>query len=218
MRIRTVFFLTVITTVFVTLPVLAGEASSGKPATTGRDAAMERIDTATAKQVEILTGLLSKVPQQAQPAIEKAIANAQSGHDAAIAALSKDGGTDGSTDVESTADGKPDTTGLQRAREAVAAGFDRSTATLQGLLDKVPSNASSRVEAALERLDSTRTVALRNLDSLIAGQRPEHPASQGHLDRPEHPSRPDRPEHIERPQIPERPERPQVPDHPSPHG
>jgi hypothetical protein len=217
MRISKLLVVMAIASAFAVLPVLAGEAGSGKPATTGRDSAVERIDSANSKQVEILTGLLTKVPEQARPAIEKAIAAAQSGHDTAIAAITDHDGT--ASDDGSTEDtGKPEITGLQRAREAVAAGFDRSTATLQGLLDKVPANASSRIETALERLDSTRTVALRNLDSLIAGQRPDHPVSQDHLDRPDHPSRPDRPEHIERPQIPERPERPQVPDHPTPHG
>ena len=117
---------------------------------------------------------------------------------------------------------KSDVTGLERARAAVSAGFAKSTATLQGLLDKVPSEAIPRIQAALDRLDRTRTVALRNLDALIAGGRPDHPARQDRADRPEPPSRPDRPDRAERPErpaAPERPERPQVPDHPSPmHG
>lgn len=207
------------------LPAVADDVTSGRPAATGKDNAVQRIEAATARQMEILTGLLSKVPEQAQPAIEKAIAAASEGRDKAIAALTNhgDSGGDGLAGIAPAGGtgtpgetGKPEATGLERARAAVAAGFENSTTTLQGLLDQVPSRAASRIEAALDRLDDTRTVALRNLDGLIAGERPDHPGSQDRPDRPEHPSRPDRPERPERPQAPDRPERPQPPDHPSP--
>ena len=213
---------------FAALPALADGTTSGKPAVTGNDNAVQRIEAATTRHVDILTGLLSKLPAQAQPGIEKAITAAQQGHDKAIAAITGHGGAadDDSTEMESEADnetdghsGKSDVTGLERAKAAVSAGFAKSIATLQGLLDKVPSGAVSRIQAALDRLDSTRTVALRNLDSLIAGEKPDHPARQDRADRPEAPSRPDRPDRAERPErpaAPERPERPQVPDHPSP--
>ncbi|HEU4401100.1 MAG TPA: hypothetical protein VFT43_03265 [Candidatus Polarisedimenticolia bacterium] len=213
--------------VLAVLPALAANATSGKPAVTGQDNAVRRIEAATARQTEILTGLLSKVPAQAQSAIEKAIAAGLEGRDKAIAAITGHdvSGDDDSKDLTSAAaetpdaSGKPEVTGLERARAAVAAGFEKSKTTLQGLLDQVPSQAVSRIEAALARLDGTRTVALQNLDSLIAGQKPDHPAPQDRADRPEPPSRPDRPERPERPQAPERPERPQVPDHPAPaHG
>lgn len=203
MRLTRLLVLMVGTIAFAALPALADDGTSGKPAVTGKDNAVQRIEAAAARQMEVLTGLLSKVPEQAQPAIEKAIAAAGEGHDRAIAAL--------------TGHGDPgEVTGLERARAAVAAGFEKGTTALQDLLDEVPSRAVSRIEAALNRLDDARAVALRNLDSLIAGERPDHPGAQDRPDRPEHPSRPDRPERPERPQAPDRPERPQVPDHPSP--
>jgi len=225
MRLNIPLSLAAIALSFAALPALADGTTSGKPAVTGNDNAVQRIDAATTRHVDILTGLLSKLPAQAQPAIEKAIAAAQEGHDKAIAAITGHGGAadDDSADMETDADNetnghssKPDVTGLERAKEAVSAGFAKSTATLQGLLDKVPSGAVSRIQAALARLDSTRMVALKNLDALIAGEKPDHPARQDRADRPERPSRPDRPERPERPSVPERPERPQVPDHPSP--
>lgn len=200
-------------------------AASGKPAVTGRDNAVQRIEAAASRQAEILTALLSKVPEQARPAIERAIAAAGEGHDRALAALA-DHGEPGGEGLDNPAaagapgapgeGGKPEVTGLERARAAVADGFAHSVATLQGLLDQVPSRAASRIETALGRLDETRTVALRNLDGLIAGERPDHPGPQDRPERPELPARPDRPERPERPQLPDRPERPQPPDHPSP--
>ncbi len=231
MRLNIPLSLAAIALSFAALPALADGTTSGKPAVTGNDNAVQRIEAATARHVDILTALLSKLPAQAQPAIEKAIAAASEGHDKAIAAITAHGGAgdDDAAEMASEADtgtnghsSKSDVTGLERARAAVSAGFAKSTATLQGLLDKVPSEAIPRIQAALDRLDRTRTVALRNLDALIAGGRPDHPARQDRADRPEPPSRPDRPDRAERPdrpQVPERPERPQVPDHPSPmHG
>ena len=231
MRLNIPLSLAAIALSFAALPALADGTTSGKPAVTGNDNAVQRIEAATTRHVDILTSLLSKLPAQAQPAIEKAIAAAQQGHDKAIAAITAHGGAadDDSTEVEPEADNetnghssKSDLTGLERAKAAVSAGFANSTATLQGLLDKVPTGAVSRIQAALDRLDSTRMVALRNLDALIAGQKPDHPARQERADRPEAPSRPDRPERAERPErpaVPERPERPEMPDHPSPtHG
>jgi hypothetical protein len=227
MRIINILTLTAVAVVLAVVPVMAGDGTTGKPTVTGTDKAVQEINAATSKQLEILTGLLSKVPAQAQPGIQKAINAAQQGHASAIAAITgHDGsGDNGSQDITTAehgptteAAGKPDVTGLERAKAAVSAGFDKSIATLQGLLDTVPDKATSPVGAALNRLDSTRTVALQNLDNLIAGQKPDHQAALDHAGRPEAPARPDRPDHPERPQVPVRPERPQVPDHPSPHG
>ena len=207
------------------LPALADDPTSGRPAVAGKDNAVQRIEAATARHTEILTGLLSKVPEQARPAIERAIEAAREGHDRAIAALTGHGGSgdEGLADLAPDAgngspgvSGKPAVTGLERARAAVAAGFEKATAALQDVLDDVPSRAASRIEAALDRLDDTRTVALRNLDGLIAGERPDHPGPQDRPERPEPPERPDRPERPERPQAPDRPERPRPPDPPSP--
>jgi hypothetical protein len=222
----------------IALPVLADEGTSGKPVVTGKDNAVQKIEAASARQMEILTGLLSKVPAQAQADVQKAIDAARQGHDRAIAAIT---GQEAPADLESADDAtgddtqepgeemdgsgegtQPEVTGLQRARDAVAAGFEKSTATLQGLLDRVPGQAVARIQAALDRLETTRTVTLRNLDGLIAGERPDHPVAHDAADRPDRPARPerpDRPDRPERPQIPDRPDRPVVPDHPGPaHG
>ena len=87
MRLNIPLSLAAIALSFAALPALADGTTSGKPAVTGNDNAVQRIEAATTRHVDILTGLLSKLPAQAQPAIEKAIAAAQQGHDKAIAAI-----------------------------------------------------------------------------------------------------------------------------------
>src|SRR5713226_9143369 len=71
------------------LPMLAdGTGGTGSTdETKGIDNAMARIQAATTLHIDVLTALLAKVPAQAQPGIERAIAAAQKGHDTALAAL-----------------------------------------------------------------------------------------------------------------------------------
>jgi hypothetical protein len=207
------------TALMAVAPALAADATAGKPPVTGTDKAVQQINAATSKHIDILTALLSKVPAQAQAGIQKAIDAAQQGHDTAIAAVTGHTASgDTSAQTATTANDKPEVTGLERAKAAVSAGFDKSLATLQGLVGTLPQQAASHVQTAMNNLSSTRTIALQNLDNLIAGQKPDHAAATDHGGHPDAASRPDRPEHPERPQAPVRPERPQVPDHPTPHG
>src|SRR6266705_1683948 len=54
------------------LPLMADDSGTSAPSATGKTNAMARIEAAMTKQVDVLTGLLDKVPQQAQAGIEKA--------------------------------------------------------------------------------------------------------------------------------------------------
>ena len=70
MRLNIPLSLAAIALSFAALPALADGTTSGKPAVTGNDNAVQRIEAATARHVDILTALLSKLPAQAQPATE----------------------------------------------------------------------------------------------------------------------------------------------------
>lgn len=175
------------------LPLLAGEAAPDKPALTGTDDTVQAIKTATTRHVEILTGLLSKVPDAKRATLEKAIAAASEGGDKAIAALSAQSGavTGRAAGSSSAADsGKsPDSAkaagtdktalaGIEGARAIVAEGFEKSAATLQGLVGQVPPEAESSLEAARGRLRNARAAVLQKLDSRIAAGRPAQHAPQ----------------------------------------
>jgi hypothetical protein len=194
------------------LPALAGEASAA-----GKDKAEAQVQSATAKSTEILTGLLDRVPEQAQGAIMKALDATQRGQEAALAALAGRGNP-GAPETAPAAPpegaGKPDVTGLLRAREEVAAGFQHSVAALNEALTQVPTQAQGCIQGALARIQDQQSAVLAKLDRLIAGERPEHPATAERPARPDRPARPERPETPERPEIPERPQPPQVPDRP----
>ncbi len=211
------------------VPAAADETGSGAPHATGVQNAISQINEATTRHIQILTDLLAKVPQQAQSGIQRAIEAAQQGHDKAIAALQNHapGGEDQEsmeteTDTETDGtdrNGKPETTGLARARQAVSAGFDKSVSALQKVIGAAPDQAKAALQAALASVQQNRSVALQNLDRLLAGQRPDR-VSTDRPARADRPDRPDRPERPERPETPLRPERPEIPDHPAPpsHG
>ena len=231
MRFTKVYMLVLAVLAAFVLPAAADDSGTGASQATGIQNAISRIDEATARHVQILTDLLAKVPQQAQSGIQRAIAAAQQGHDKAIAALQKhapggeegmEGATSETEDDAAESAGKPETTGLARARQAVAAAFDRSVSTLQKVIGEAPDQAKAALQAALASVQQNRSIALQNLDRLLAGQRPDHTSADrpGRGDRPERPDRPDRPERPERPEPPQGPERPEIPDHPAPpsHG
>ena len=215
------------------VPAAADDTGSGAPKTTGVQNAISRINEATARHIQILTDLLAKVPQQAQSGIQRAIEAAQQGHDKAIAALQNHAtGTEEQESMEAEADtetdadtdgtdrnGKPATTGLARALQAVTAGFDKSVSALQKVIGAAPDQAKAALQAALANVQLNRSTALQNLAQLLAGQRPDHVSTDrpARADRPDRPDRPYRPERPERPEVPQRPE---VPDHPAPpsHG
>ncbi len=211
------------------LPVLA-DGTGTTDETNGVDNAITRIEAATTRHIDVLTALLAKVPAQAQPGIQRAIDAAQDGHDKALAALnrheakepseptatgpaSSGTGSTGAAPVD-TVGSKPDVTGLMRARDAVTAAFQKSVSTLQGLIAKVPSQAAASIQAALARVEEHRSVALQNLNNLIAGQKPGHPTAPDPPARADRPDRPDRPDRADRPTLPERPVRPEHPQVP----
>lgn len=198
------------------LPVLAD--SSAPPVPAGTDDAAARVEEATGKHIDLLTGLLSRVPEEARRGIEKALEASRRGHDAALAALA-------AAERRAEADrrnagragaGKPDATGLARARERVTAAFERSVNALQAVIARVPDEAADRVAEALIRVEEQRHVAIDNLNRLLDEIRPERPVGErpDRPDRPERPDRPDRPDLPDRPEVPERPDRPDVPDRP----
>jgi hypothetical protein len=190
---------------FACLPVLADE---GQPA--GTDPAT-RVEEATTSQVEVLTGLLTEVPEKARAAIAKALAASRKGHDAALAALARaQEQAEEEAEAEARSEGA-DLKGLEKARARVAAAFAKSVEVLTGLLGELPQQAVEHVAMALEKVQGDRQVALDNLDRLIAGLRPERPVTE----RPARPERPERPDRPERPQIPERPELPDLPEVPA---
>ncbi|MGH9750885.1 MAG: hypothetical protein ACRD6R_13290, partial [Candidatus Polarisedimenticolia bacterium] len=63
----------------VTGPVLAAGVAT-------REEAMATVEQATAKHLDVLTGLLTEVPEPARAALEKAIIVSRRGHDAALQA------------------------------------------------------------------------------------------------------------------------------------
>jgi len=196
-------------------------ASAAPSAQTGKENAAARIEEAMAGQTEILTGLLAKLPAQALPAVQDALEASRRGHETALAALSGQTGTESTagkiTKAREQNSGENATTGLTLAREAVASAFEKSVATLQDLLGKLPEEAVPHVEAALASVQEHRAVALQNLEGLIAVRAPDRAT----VIRPDRPQRPDRPERVERPEVidrpqvpdrPARPDRPQVPE------
>jgi hypothetical protein len=211
------------------LPAMADDESGAPPShPTGVQNAIDRIEQATQTHIDVLTDLLTKVPEQAQSGIQRAIEAAQKGHDRALAALNgHTGGQDsdltqtrsaGAMTAGGEGGGKPFLTGLEKARDVVAAAFEKSVSTLEKVKGQAPEQAIPHLEAALARVQESRAVALQNLDRLLASAGPDR-ASAERPDRGGHPDRPDRPDRPERPEPPERPERPEAPDHPGPlHG
>jgi hypothetical protein len=114
-KIAKILLLAAAVTSAAVLPIMADQ-----PTATGRENALARVDVGTAKHLEVLNGLLSKVPEHARPAIQKAIEASRHGRDTALAALTKERPHDGegsATDASrpSQEGGKPATTGLEHA-------------------------------------------------------------------------------------------------------
>ncbi|HEV8336580.1 MAG TPA: hypothetical protein VGR67_09205 [Candidatus Polarisedimenticolia bacterium] len=207
------------------LVLLATPLFAAAPEQTGKENAAARIAEATAAQTQILTDLLSKLPAQSLPAVQDAILASQHGRETALAAIAKSDNDGAESASQKAGNGKAQledappspTTGLTHARETLAASFEKSVATLQDLLGKVPEQAMTHVESAITKMQAQRALALQKLDGLIAGAKPGHET----INRPDHPDRPqkpERPEKAERPEVPDRPqlpERAEKPDHPT---
>jgi len=221
MRNRTMLTIAGIGLLVASLPALAGSEEAGQ------EKAAAQIQAASDHLMTTLSGLPEALPESAQAAIDRALANSARGFETALAAL--DNGRPDSTAVASdpAADSaeKPDVTGLEKARASVETAFQTSVDTLTEVAGKVPADVGEKIAAALARVEASRTVALDNLDRLMAGERPgrasldlpDRPERPTTPDRPERPELPDRPDVAERPDLPDRPdapERPEVPDRP----
>src|SRR5438552_16426349 len=101
MKLRNDFVLALGVLAVAGLPLMADDSGTNAPSATGKANAMARIEAAMTKQIDVLTGLLDKVPQQAQAGIQKAIDAAQKGRATALAALAGHG-TDGGQEAEET--------------------------------------------------------------------------------------------------------------------
>ena len=221
MRKRMMLSIAGIGLLIASVPALAGSGDAGQ------EKAAIQIQAASERLMTTLSGLPEALPDGARAAIDKALANSARGFETALAALDKGRPDAASVATHSAADtsGKPDVTGLEKARASVETAFQTSADTLTEVAGKVPADVSETILAALARVEANRTVALDNLDLLIAGDRPgrasvdlpDRPARPTMPDRPERPERPDRPDVAERPDLPDRPdtpERPEVPDRP----
>jgi hypothetical protein len=185
------------------------------PAQTGNDNAAAHITAAMDKQTQVLTGLLTKLPAQAVPAVQDALNASMQGRDTALAALAAHSGSGTSTsdsvaNPQSQGSTSGTTGGLTQARDAVSAAFAKSVTTLQNLLTTLPSEAVPHVQAALANVQANQARTLQTLDNLIA----KGISDRASVDLSNHPERPNHPEKIDRPTIPDRPQRPQVPGRP----
>jgi hypothetical protein len=207
------------------LALLATPLFAAAPEQTGKENAAARIAEAAAAQTQILTDLLSKLPAQALPAVQDAILASEHGRETALAAIAKSNNDGTESASQKAGNGKPrveedtpsPTIGLTQARETVAASFEKSVATLQDLLGKVPEQAMPHLESAITNMQAQRALVLQKLDGLIAGVKPGH-ETVNRPDHPDRPQKPERPERAERPEAPDRPqlpERAQKPEHPS---
>jgi hypothetical protein len=178
----------------------------------------EVVEDVTAAHLEVLTGLIEKVPASALEKIDKAIEASRRGRDKALEALAKVKPAAESAQVAVSGSAAR---GLERAIEAIESSTDRSTAQLEALLSKVPEEAASAITSAIDRIESGHARALATLEGLMGrGVSVEHPPARP--DAPGHPEvvRPERPVtpgEIARPEIarPVRPEIPALPERPA---
>jgi formate dehydrogenase maturation protein FdhE len=178
----------------------------------------EVVAEVTARHLEVLAGLIEKVPASALEKIEKAIEASQRGREKALEALAK---AKPAADEAQAAMGGTTARGLERAIEAIESSTDRSTAQLESLLAKVPEEAASAIAAAIDRIESGHARALANLEGLLGrGVSVAHPSARPDVSgRPEvtRPERPISPGEMARPEIvrPARPEPPVLPERPA---
>jgi len=210
--------------VLVALLLVATGAVSAQdgeePPARGVDRANEVITTNMQRQIERLTALLDRVPEQAHPGIEQAIESLQQGMTNALVALGEpeppedDDAPEGEAALEGEATPEAEPTGRERARQAIASGTGHAEAALNQAMAEVPENAQAGLEKALSRIAAARERALAALDRVDVGT-PEQPAAAtsrpaeaGRPERAERPDQPTRPVRPERAETPTRPERP----------
>ena len=183
------------------------------------DRASEVIATNMQRQIDRLTALLDRAPEQAQTGIQHAIESLQKGMTDALAALggpesSEDGDTpETNAAVEGQTAPEVETSGPDRARQAIADGTAHAETALEGAMSAVPEDARGGLEKALSRIASACERALTALDRAGTGA-PEHTAAGQATSRPEGAGRPEQATRPDRPTRPERPEPAEVPSRP----
>lgn len=190
---------------------LAARAGEGAQAAAPEDV----VTQATAGHIDLLAGLVEKVPEPARERIQKAIEVSRRGGEKALEALRK-----------SHLEGKPDLAsmtsaqvrGLERAIQAIEEATDRATSQLETVLGRVPESAAAAITDAIDQIEAKHAQVLARLEGLLESgvsslHPPARPEAAGRPDvrpaRPETPAvRPD----VARPATPVLPERPPRPD------
>ncbi len=124
--------------------------------------AVTRVGAATARQVDSLTALLKKVPEQARAGLGRALVEARKGRDDAIRILGldpdlRDGGLSN----------LPAARQLFQLRSTVAASFRRSLMEIRRIEARLPAEVTAGIEEARENLLRYRKDALRSLGELL---------------------------------------------------
>jgi chromosome segregation ATPase len=162
-----------------------------------------KVDEALSNAIATLQGVLADLPEQAndkaREALQRNIDRLTAGHDEAMESLRA-----------SEAGQTPELKGIDKAIDSIQKSVEKSTAQLQKLLDggKLPAQAVTHLQAALDSLAKGRTAALEVLNQIKAGEqggrpeataahRPARPAKPEGSQQPDRPSRPQRPEHPE---------------------
>jgi hypothetical protein len=161
------------------------------------------VDAATQSALKPLEDVLAKVPEEAKPAIGKAIEEVRAGNAAALKALRKD--LAGIHDE----DAAPEARGREMAKQRVAEATKKHTEVLTGLLDEVPEEARPAIKGAI---DASRKAQEARLEALGKAGKPEGVGKpEGKPDRPTVAPVPPRPV---TPPVPPRPVTPSVPPRP----
>ena len=173
------------------------------------------VEQATAGHIEILTGLIEKVPAPAREKVQKAIEASRRGGEKAVEALRRAHAS--GLDAAASMDGSQ-IRGLERAIQAVEYAADRATSSLEAAMERVPAPAAEVISAAISRIDANHATLLARLEGLMERgvstlhppARPEAPGLAG-----VRPPRPEAPTQLARPilppalVLPERPPRPE---------
>ncbi len=171
-----IFQWVVLTAVFLSaagMPALAGESSSVVTPPSGSDI-VSRIEQATSSHVEVLSSLVTQVPEAARVGLERALTSARKGHDATLSALTpraKPGGRGSKAEGAGDA-ARLDWTEVMRARGEVSESFHESIAAIRTLIRRNSDLAPSPMKSPLADLRDLRAVALQNFDRLLAVQKP----------------------------------------------
>ena len=206
MRLRRKAFLVVAFTILLgAVPVWAqapgtdaGDSDSPADISHGAPKVDEALSNAISTLQRVLADLREQANDKAREALQRNIARLQAGHDEAMESLHA-----------SEAGQTPELKGIDKAIDSIQKSVERSTAQLQKLLDggKLPAEAVSHLQAALDSLAKGRTAALEVLNQIKAGEQGSGCPEAAVAHRPARPSRPEGAQQPDRPSRPQRPER-----------